>query len=93
MKLVRIILATVGAAAIAAAAGAAWYVRTLGPVPGLSAWYPDLSNAIAATGQFINRRFYTPSWGAGVAQLTMSASDSPRHRRFIVMAPRRGGRA
>jgi outer membrane receptor protein involved in Fe transport len=39
----------------------------LGPVPGLSAWYPDLSNAIAATGQFINRRFYTPSWGVGAS--------------------------
>jgi hypothetical protein len=36
-------------------------------VPGLSAWYPDLSNAIAAGGQFINRRFYTPSWGVGAS--------------------------
>lgn len=39
----------------------------LGPVPGISAWYPDLSNQIAATGQFIDRRFYTPSWGAGAS--------------------------
>ena len=40
---------------------------SLGPVPGVSAWYPDLSNAIAATGQFIDRRFYTPSWGVGAS--------------------------
>ena len=39
----------------------------LGPVPGVSAWYPDLSNQVAATGQFINRRFYTPSWGVGAS--------------------------
>ena len=39
----------------------------LGPIPGVSAWYPDLSNAVAATGQFINRRFYTPSWGVGAS--------------------------
>ncbi len=39
----------------------------LGPVPGVSAYYPDLSNAIAATGQFIDRRFYTPSWGVGAS--------------------------
>ena len=36
MKPVRIILATVTAAAIAAVAGGAWWVRTLGPVPGLA---------------------------------------------------------
>ncbi len=39
----------------------------LGPVPGVSAWYPDLSNQIAATGQFIDRRFYTPSYGFGAS--------------------------
>ena len=39
----------------------------LGPVPGVSAYYPDLSNAVAATGQFIDRRFYTPSWGVGAS--------------------------
>ena len=39
----------------------------LGPVPGVSAYYPDLSNTVAATGQFINRRFYTPSWGVGAS--------------------------
>jgi len=39
----------------------------LGPVNGVSAWYPDLSNAIGATGQMINRRFYTPSWGVGAS--------------------------
>lgn len=36
----------------------------LGPVSGVSAYYPDLSNAVAATGQFIDRRFYTPSWAS-----------------------------
>src|SRR6185312_9149575 len=36
MKPVRLILAFVGAAAIAAVAGGAWYVRALGPVPGLA---------------------------------------------------------
>jgi outer membrane receptor protein involved in Fe transport len=39
----------------------------LGPVPGVSAWYPDLSNLIGATGQIIQRRFYTPSWGVGAS--------------------------
>ena len=39
----------------------------LGPVSGVSAYYPDLSNAVAATGQFIDRRFYTPSWGVGAS--------------------------
>jgi iron complex outermembrane recepter protein len=38
-----------------------------GPVPGVSAWYPDLSNQIGAGGQQINRRFYTPSWGVGAS--------------------------
>ncbi|MBI5768649.1 MAG: TonB-dependent receptor plug domain-containing protein [Verrucomicrobia bacterium] len=36
-------------------------------IPGVSAYLPDLSNAIAATGQFIDRRFYTPSWGVGAS--------------------------
>lgn len=39
----------------------------LGPVPGVSAWFPDLSNAVPAGGQFIQRRFYTPSWGVGAS--------------------------
>jgi hypothetical protein len=39
----------------------------IGPVPGVSAWYPDLSNAVPAGGHQINRRFYTPSWGVGAA--------------------------
>jgi outer membrane receptor protein involved in Fe transport len=39
----------------------------LGPVPGVSAWYPDLSNGVPGTGNFIERRFYTPSVGAGAA--------------------------
>ena len=39
----------------------------IGPVPGVSAWFPDLSNAVPATGNFIQRRFYTPSVGVGAA--------------------------
>ncbi|MBM3853188.1 MAG: hypothetical protein FJ399_08520, partial [Verrucomicrobia bacterium] len=39
----------------------------LGPVPGISAWYPDLSNAVGAAGHQLWRRFYTPSWGAGAS--------------------------
>jgi len=39
----------------------------IGPVAGVSAWYPDLSNAVPAGGQFIERRFYTPSWGVGAS--------------------------
>jgi iron complex outermembrane recepter protein len=39
----------------------------IGPVPGVSAWYPDLSNAVGAAGHQIYRRFYTPSWGVGAS--------------------------
>jgi outer membrane receptor for ferric coprogen and ferric-rhodotorulic acid len=39
----------------------------LGPVPGVSAWYPDLSNGVPATGNFIQRRFYIPSVGVGAS--------------------------
>jgi outer membrane receptor for ferric coprogen and ferric-rhodotorulic acid len=39
----------------------------LGPVPGLSAWFPDLSNGVPATGNFIQRRFYIPSIGVGAS--------------------------
>jgi iron complex outermembrane receptor protein len=39
----------------------------MGPVPGVSAWYPDLSNAVGAAGHQLNRRFYTPSKGAGMS--------------------------
>jgi outer membrane receptor protein involved in Fe transport len=39
----------------------------LGPVPGVSAWYPDLSNAVGAAGHQLYRRFYTPSWGVGAS--------------------------
>ncbi len=39
----------------------------LGPVNGVSAWYPDLSNAVPATGNFIERRFYIPSIGVGAS--------------------------
>jgi outer membrane receptor protein involved in Fe transport len=39
----------------------------LGPIPGLSAWYPDLSNLVGASGNIIDRRFYTPSWGVGAS--------------------------
>jgi outer membrane receptor protein involved in Fe transport len=38
----------------------------LSPIPGLSVLYPDLAGR-AATGQFIDRRFYTPSWGVGAS--------------------------
>ena len=38
-----------------------------GPVPGVSAWYPDLSNLVPAGGQQIFRRFYTPSVGVGAS--------------------------
>lgn len=40
---------------------------SVGAVPGLSAYYPDFSNQVAATGAQLNRRFYTPSIGAGAA--------------------------
>lgn len=39
----------------------------LGPVSGVSAWFPDLSNAVPAAGNHIDRRFYTPSWGVGAS--------------------------
>ena len=39
----------------------------LGPVPGVSGWYPDLSNAVAAAGEQTYRRFYTPSFGVGAS--------------------------
>jgi iron complex outermembrane recepter protein len=39
----------------------------IGPVPGVSAWYPDLSNAVGAAGHQVYRRFYTPSWGVGAS--------------------------
>lgn len=38
----------------------------LAPIPGVSAFLPDVAGR-AANGQFINRRFYTPSWGAGAS--------------------------
>ena len=39
----------------------------LGPVPGVSAWYPDLSSQVGAAGHQLYRRFYTPSWGVGAS--------------------------
>jgi outer membrane receptor for ferric coprogen and ferric-rhodotorulic acid len=39
----------------------------LGPVPGVSAWFPDLSNTVPATGNIYMRRFYTPTWGVGAS--------------------------
>lgn len=39
----------------------------MGPVTGVSAWYPDLSNVVGAAGHQLYRRFYTPSWGAGAS--------------------------
>ncbi len=38
-----------------------------GPVPGVSAWFPDMSNGVPATGNFIQRRFYIPSVGVGAS--------------------------
>ena len=42
-------------------------IADLGPIPGLSAWYPDLSSGVGAGGHMVNRRFYTPSWGVGAS--------------------------
>lgn len=39
----------------------------IGPVPGVSAWYPDLSAQVAGSGHQVYRRFYTPSWGVGAS--------------------------
>ncbi len=38
----------------------------LNPIPGQSVLYPDIAGR-AATGQFLSRRFYTPSWGVGAS--------------------------
>ncbi|MDP3071604.1 MAG: TonB-dependent receptor plug domain-containing protein [Opitutaceae bacterium] len=38
----------------------------LAAIPGVSTFLPDVAGR-AATGQFINRRFYTPSWGVGAS--------------------------
>ncbi len=38
----------------------------LSAIRGLSAFYPDIAGR-AAGGQFLNRRFYTPSWGVGAS--------------------------
>lgn len=39
----------------------------LGPVPGVSGWYPDLGNAVPAAGEQLMRRFYTPSVSLGAS--------------------------
>jgi hypothetical protein len=39
----------------------------LGPIPGVSGWYPDLGNAVPAAGEQTMRRFYTPSISAGAS--------------------------
>ncbi|MSU51416.1 MAG: hypothetical protein EXS37_20400 [Opitutus sp.] len=39
----------------------------LGPRAGVSGWFPDLSNAVAAAGEQKYRRFYTPSIGFGAS--------------------------
>lgn len=41
--------------------------ENLGPVSGLSQWFPDLGNVVPAAGQHLNRRFYTPSVGVGAS--------------------------
>lgn len=38
----------------------------LNPIPGQSVLWPDVGGR-AATGQFVSRRFYTPSWGVGAS--------------------------
>ena len=38
----------------------------LNPIPGQSVIWPDVAGR-AATGQFVSRRFYTPSWGVGAS--------------------------
>jgi outer membrane receptor protein involved in Fe transport len=38
----------------------------LNPIPGQSVLWPDVAGR-AANGQFISRRFYTPSWGVGAS--------------------------
>ncbi|MBL9211247.1 MAG: hypothetical protein JNL92_12330 [Opitutaceae bacterium] len=43
------------------------HTKDLGPVPGVSAWYPDLSNGVGAAGEQTFRRFYTPSIGVGAS--------------------------
>lgn len=40
---------------------------SLGPVTGLSDYFPDFSGAVGAAGALIDRRFYTPSLGVGAA--------------------------
>jgi hypothetical protein len=39
----------------------------MGPIAGVSNWFPDLSNAVPAGGNIIERRFYTPSVGVGAS--------------------------
>jgi outer membrane receptor for ferric coprogen and ferric-rhodotorulic acid len=39
----------------------------LNAIPGVSAYYPDLSNLVGAGGNMIERRFYTPSKGFGAS--------------------------
>jgi outer membrane receptor protein involved in Fe transport len=39
----------------------------MGPVPGVSAWFPDMSNGVPSTGNLIQRRFYIPSVGVGAS--------------------------
>ena len=51
---------------------------SLGPIPGVSAYYPDMSNLVPSTGNIIDRRFYTPSIGAG-------ASGSYFHNHFFTL--------
>ncbi len=47
--------------------GAAGDTSSLGPIPGLSQYFPDLSNLVPATGNISERRFYIPSVGIGAA--------------------------
>ena len=58
MKPVRIILAVVGAAAFAAVAGSAWWVRSLGPVPSLAD--VELSTQVLDRNGRLLRAYATP---------------------------------
>jgi penicillin-binding protein 1C len=70
MKPVRIILAVVGTAALAAVAASAWWVRTLGPVPGLAD--VELSTQVVDRSGRLLRAYATPD---GHWRLPATVSD------------------
>ena len=42
-------------------------VGSVDPIPGVSGYFPDLSNGVGAAGEQTGRRFYTPSVGVGAS--------------------------